>query len=75
VPLAKGTGGRVELRRPPSISKGQINKGLCGYRGCGRPVTNKRHLLKIRGERIPVCRDHFENAHESLKIGGTKERK
>lgn len=44
------------MKRNPVISQGQINKGLCGIKGCSNKAG--RFKIVINGEKIPACSEH-----------------
>jgi len=62
------------MRRPPKVSQGQINRGLCGIRGCPDPAG--KHTLDIEGRKVPVCRGHHQTdvANKKAAIKNKKKR-
>lgn len=53
------------MKRQPQVSQGQINRGLCGIRGC--PAMASRYSLILSGQKVPVCSEHRRTAHDSQK--------
>jgi len=53
------------MRRQPQISQGQINRGLCGIRGCSNPAS--KHKLAIECQTVQVCHEHYEKEKANKK--------
>ena len=72
-------GDKETVRRPPEISQGQINRGLCGFRGC--PNLAGKHKFSVNGMKVPICDEHYRKnaankkaADENKKKKGAKKR-
>ncbi|GAJ05225.1 unnamed protein product [marine sediment metagenome] len=62
------------MRRQPQISQGQINRGLCGIRGCPNPAS--KYKLAIESRKVQVCQEHHrkENATKKAAIKTKQEK-